>query len=97
MILRMQRKGRSITGIRIRMSDARRHFPSDLKSVDLELDHLRIRCELQDRFWTDEPQISDPRLSAWLEEKLFWRKVPTVVFELVRAGDAYRLQPVPGL
>lgn len=93
MIVSMQNNGGSITGIRMRLSDVRRHFPSDLKAVDLELDHLRIRCDLDASFWLDRPQISDPRLCVWLEEKLFWCKISTQpVLQMVRAGDSYRLQ-----
>jgi hypothetical protein len=97
MIVRMQSKGHSITGIRISKSDARRLFPWNLKSVDLELDHLRIRCDLQSNFWLDRPEISDPRLSSWLEEKLYWQKLPRTPLsvEMVRAGDSYRLQIRP--
>lgn len=93
MIVRTQNKGRSITGIRTNISDARCHFPSDLKAIDLELDHLRIRCDLGASFWLDQLQISDPRLCAWLEEKLFWSKLPMpLVLRMVRAGESYRLQ-----
>jgi len=92
MIVRMQSKGRLITGIRMRISDARRHFPSHMKAVDLELDHLRIRCDLHASFWLDQPQISDPRLCAWLEEKVFWSKLPSTDLRMVRIGDSYRLQ-----
>jgi len=97
MIVRMQSKGHSITGIRMKQSDARRLFPCDLKSVDLELDHLRIRCDLRSNFWLDRPEISDPRLSSWLEEKLYWQKLPRtpVSLEMVRAGDSYRLRIRP--
>lgn len=93
MIVRAQNNGRSITGIRMSIYDARRHFPTDLKAVDLELDHLRIRCDLHAGFWLDQPQISDPRLCLWLEEKIFWRKAPTPpVLRMVKTGDSYRLQ-----
>lgn len=89
MIVKMQNDGHSITGIRMRISDARRLFPSDVKAVDLELDHLRIRCDLR----IDRPQISDPRLCLWLEEKLFWRTLQTTpVLQMERTGDSYRLE-----
>ena len=37
MFVRLQNDGHSITGIRIRTSDARRHFPTNVKAVDLKL------------------------------------------------------------
>lgn len=97
MIVTMQSKGQSITGIRIGMSDARRFFPGGLNSVDLELDHLRIRCGIRSNSRLHHAEISDPRLSAWLEEKFYWRKLPStpVSVELVKSGNSYRLQLVP--
>jgi len=97
MIVTMQSEGHSITGIRIGTSDARRLFPRGLNSVDLELDHLRIRCGVRSDSRLHHAEISDPRLSAWLEEKLHWRKLPgaPVSVELVKSGDSYRLQLIP--
>lgn len=97
MIVTIQNNGRSITGIRIESSDARRYFPMSAKSIELELDYLRIRCELQARFWFDQPEISDARLCGWLEEQLFelsLRGVPVPV-EILRRGNVYRLQLHP--
>lgn len=93
MIVRMQNKGRSITGIRIRMADARRHFPYATRAIDLELDHLRIRCDLNGNFWRGCPEISDPRLGAWLEAKSFGKETASscVSIEMVRTGDCYQL------
>jgi hypothetical protein len=94
MIARMQNKGRLITGIRIGTSNARRFFPGGTRAIDLELDEdLRIRCDLKASFWRDQPEISDPRLCAWLEAKLLGRKVPAspVPVEVVRIGDHYQL------
>ena len=39
--------------------------------IELELDHLRIQCWLDPAFWLDQPEISDPRLGAWLQSKNF--------------------------
>ena len=97
MIVTMQSEGHFITGIRIGVSDARRFFPGGLNSVDLELDHLRIRCGVRPNARPDQVEISDPRLSAWLEEKVYWRKLPDtpVSVELVKCGNSYRLQLIP--
>ena len=97
MIAKTQNNGRTITGICIGISDARRYFPRRTKTIDLELDHLRIRCDLKASFWRDCPEISDPRLSAWLEAKFFGQKLPASPFpvEMVKAGDAYKLHLLP--
>lgn len=95
MIVTTKIKGRSITGLRIGTSNVRRYFPLGLEAVDLELDHLRIRCDLHARFWRDLPEISDPRLCAWLQNKFFRQRRPGVPIplEMVGAGDRYRLTP----
>jgi hypothetical protein len=91
MIVTVQNRGHSITGVRIGAANVRRHFRSGLHAIDLELDHLRIRCDLEASFWRDRPEISDPRLCAWLEAK-FWDELPgPVSVEMVRAGESYRL------
>jgi len=69
MVVQIQRSGRSVTGLLIGPGNVRRYFPKSHQSVDLEIGHLLIRCKLRPDFWLDEPQISDPRLSAWLEAK----------------------------
>lgn len=93
MIVKMQKKGHSITGLRIGSSNVRRYFPSGQRAIDLELDHLRIRCDLEANFWQDRPEISDARLCAWLQSKYFCEKLPgtPVSVEMVRSGDSYRL------
>ena len=91
MLVRLQNNGHSIIGIRIRTSDARRHFPTNVKAVDLELDHLRIRCDLKDSFWLNRPQISDPRLRLWLETKALWNNLSRVL-QMRKDGDSYRLE-----
>ena len=93
MIVKMQKKGHSITGVRIGSSNVRRFFPSGVQAIDLELDHLRIRCHLDANFWLDQPEISDPRLCAWLQDRFFCEKLPgkPVPIELVQAGNSYRL------
>jgi hypothetical protein len=97
MIASMQSQGRSITGIRIGTSEARRNFPHGAKAIDLELDHLCIRCDLHTNSLRDRTEISDRRLCAWLEEKFYWQKLPPspVAVEMVRSGNSYRLQLVP--
>lgn len=91
MLVTLQNKGHSIIGIRIRTSDARRHFPTNVKAVDLKLDHLRIRCDLKDSFWLNRPQISDPRLRLWLETKALWNNLSRVL-QMQKDGDSYTLE-----
>lgn len=91
MLVRMQNNGHSITGIRVRTSDARRHFPTNVKAIDLSLDHLRIRCDLKESFWLNRPQISDPRLRLWLETKALWNDLSRVL-QMRKDGDSYRLE-----
>jgi hypothetical protein len=93
MIARMQNRGASITGIRIGMANARRYFPGGTRTIDLELDDLRIRCELNASFWRGKPEICDRRLCAWLESQFLGRKLPAVPVpvEMVWLGDCYRL------
>lgn len=93
MNVRTQFRGRSITGLRVGISNVRRYFPRGLKAIDLELDHLRIRCDLQASFWRDLPEISDGRLCAWLQNKSFRAKKPGIPLplEMVDTGDCYRL------
>jgi hypothetical protein len=69
MVVQIQRNGRSVTGLHIGLGNVRRYFPKDRNSVDLKIGHLLICCGLRPGFWSSEPQISDPRLTAWLEAK----------------------------
>jgi len=95
MIVTTQNKGCSITGLCIGDANVRRYFPSHVRAIDIEMDHLRIRCDLQMNFWLDRPEINDPRLCAWLEEKFFWQKLSAAVVEMEGFGDCYRLSLRP--
>ncbi len=97
MIVEVQHKGRNITGLKIGATNVRRYFPRGSSSIDIHLDHLQIQCDLHPGFWQNEPQITDPRLSAWLEAKDL-RKVnkrAPVVVDLVPADQrSFRLKLV---
>jgi hypothetical protein len=56
-------------GLHVGASNVREHFPEGTEMVELELDHLRIACSLDESFWVDRPEIHDLRLSSWLESK----------------------------
>ena len=95
MVVQIQRKGRSITGLNIGSGNVRRYFPKSQSSVDLQLGHLLIRCKLRADFWGEEPSISDPRLSLWLEAKSTDEKAQQARTEmsLVPAEDkSFRLE-----
>ena len=97
MIVSMENKGRCVTGLHIGTTDTRRYFPSGTQAIDLELDDLRIRCELKASFWRNGTEISDPRLCAWLEAKFLGQKLPPspVRVEMVRIGDCYQVHLLP--
>jgi hypothetical protein len=69
MVVKPQSNGHRITGIYVGVSNVRRYFPRRVAAIDLQLDHLRIRCGLTPGFWHGEPEICDSRLSDWLELK----------------------------
>lgn len=69
MLVKPQSNGHRMTGIYIGAGNVRRYFPRRISAIDLEIDHLRIRCTLTPEFWLDAPEICDPRLSDWLELK----------------------------
>lgn len=94
MRVKLQNKGPSITGIRISSSDALRYFPRGLRTMDLALDELRIRCELPEGFWENRSEISDPRLCAWLELKFHLQRLSatSASVEMVKEADGFRLR-----
>jgi hypothetical protein len=97
MIVSLQNRGLSVSGLRIGSSNVRRYFPDGTRTIDLQLEHLHIRCDLQPSFWHDQPEISDPRLCAWLEAKNLHAKLRRTRFSLAMepAGcDSYRLRPL---
>jgi hypothetical protein len=97
MVVRTQNKGRSITGLHVGVSNARRFFPKGTSAVDLLLDHLQIQCALKPDFWDGEADITDPRLCAWLEAKHPLNQVnqQPIALDLVPTGNnAFRIQAV---
>ena len=89
MLARLQIRGREVLGLHIGKTNARRFFPAAIPIVQLELDHLRIDCELKPGFWRDRPEITDSRLCAWLAAKCSRHErddMPTSV-EMLNAGE----------
>lgn len=96
MVVQIQSRDRGIVGLHVGTNNVRRHFPKSLSTIDLELDDLEIQCRLSASFWQDRPEISDPRLSTWLEAKyLYGHSGGAVVLKMVRSGKrSFRLQLV---
>jgi hypothetical protein len=95
MVVQIQRNGRSVTGLHIGSGNVRRYFPKGQLSVDLEIGHLLICCKLQPDFWLNDPCISDPRLSLWLETKEpedTMRKGRTQMSLVQGVGESFRLE-----
>jgi hypothetical protein len=97
MVVKTQNKGCEITGLQVGASNVRRYFPKDISVIELELDHLRIECCLGPGFWLDQPEIRDPRLSAWLESKNFHKRPsrdPVPLAMIPNGKSSYRLRPI---
>jgi hypothetical protein len=98
MVVRTQSKGRGVTGLNVGSSNVQRYFPRGVSSVELQLDHVQIQCDLSPTFWQDQPEIFDPRLCAWLESKhlnpMAGRE--PVPLDLIPEGKgSFRLRPAP--
>lgn len=95
MVVKTHNKGREVLGLQVGASNARRYFSPDTSVIELELDHLRIRCGLKPEFWNGQPEIRDPRLCAWLELKNFHGKAgesPAPLAMIPAGPNAFRLQ-----
>jgi hypothetical protein len=69
MVVKSLWNGHRVTGLYVGIKNVRRYFPRNVGAIDLQLDHLRIQCELKPHFWEGRPEIQDPRLCIWLELK----------------------------
>lgn len=69
MMVKALRIGSELAGVRVGRRNARRFFPRDVTEIELQLDHLRIECGLAPDFWSNQPEIHDPRLSLWMAAK----------------------------
>jgi hypothetical protein len=70
MVVKTQFNGSAVTGLYVGVRNVRRYFPKATRVIELQLDHLRIRCGLSPEFWNGEPQIHDPWLCEWLDYKV---------------------------
>jgi len=97
MVVRTQSKGRAITGLQVGANNVRRYFPKGPAAIELQLDHLRIQCWLGPEFWQDQPEISDPRLGAWLESKNFHSRPsrdPVPLAMIPNGNNSFQLRPI---
>lgn len=92
MLVKIQGNGRGVTGLYIGPRNVRRFFLPKTFSIDLELDHVEIRCDLESDFWHENPAISDPRLCSWLEGKRRLACTRDILFMIPSGQYSYRLQ-----
>lgn len=69
MVVKTQCIGGEVTGLHVGTANARRYFPRNVSTIELELDHLRIECGIPPGFWSGQPDLHDRRLCAWLQAK----------------------------
>jgi hypothetical protein len=97
MVVKTRNTGHGVMGLHVGANNVRRYFPRETSVIELQLDHLQIQCDLEPKFWLDQPEILDPRLGAWLESKRMKGKSNqnSILLAMIPAGkNAYRLQPV---
>jgi hypothetical protein len=98
MVVKTQSRGYGVTGLDVGTGNVARYFAPGTHSIELQLDHLQIECELSPEFWQGHPEIYDPRLCAWLESKHFCG-LPghaPIALSLIPAGkNAFRVGPGP--
>lgn len=96
MVVKTQCKGREVTGLLVGTNNARRYFPKDISAIELQLDHLRIQCQLPPNFWHGQAEIYDPRLCVWLESKQFRQASHTSIpLDMTPLGDnSFKLGPL---
>lgn len=97
MVVKTQNKGREVVGLQVGATNARRYFSRDASVIEIQLDHLQIACGLKPDFWDGQPEIRDPRLCAWLQQKNFHGKVgetPAPLAMIPSGKNSFRLLPM---
>lgn len=98
MVVKVQNKGRGLSGLYIGPASVRRHFPKSAAVIELQLDDLQIQCKLPSDFWLGKPEIFDSRLCAWLETKHMSRahnRTPVRLSMIADGEHAFRLEAEP--
>jgi len=97
MVVKTRSISRGVTRMHVGAENVRRYFPKTIAVIELQLDHLRIQCDLDPDFWRGDPEIYDPRLCAWLESKHMHGKpdrAPIPLAMIPSGENSFRLQPV---
>ncbi|HEY1805509.1 MAG TPA: hypothetical protein VGG45_13625 [Terracidiphilus sp.] len=97
MVVKTHCKGHAYTGVEIGPENVRRYFSKEIAVVELHLDHLSIQCGLNPDFWQGQTEITDPRLSAWLESKNFHGRpgdAPIPLAMIPSGKNCFRLRPI---
>jgi hypothetical protein len=97
MVVKIQSRGRLVTGLNVGVNNVRRYFPKHLSFIQLEFDHLQIECKLTPEFWRGDGEIQDPRLTLWLESKSSGRPAcqTPVHLTMIRSGNnCFRLRAI---
>lgn len=96
MVVKTKCNGGEVTGLHVGATNARRYFPRDVSTIELELDHLRIECGLPPDFWNGEAELHDRRLCAWLQAKQFGSKSSrsSLPLDMIPSGrNSFKLGP----
>lgn len=97
MVVKTQYQGCRISGLYVGVNNVRRYFSKRIKSIELQLDHLRIECWLTPRFWDGQPEIHDPRLCLWLESKTLRERpnrTPIPLAMIPSGNNSFRLASI---
>ncbi len=97
MVVRTQSKGCAFTGLRVGAENAKRYFEKGTSTIELQLDHLEIQCELGPDFWQGHAEINDRRLAAWLEAKNFRERpsrLPVPLAMIPSGKNCFKLRPI---
>jgi hypothetical protein len=97
MVVKTHCKGHAYTGVEVGAVNVRRYFTRETDVIELHLDHLLIQCGLTPDFFEGQTEISDPRLSAWLESKNFNGRpgeAPIPLAMIPSGKNCFRLRPI---
>ena len=98
MVVKTQCNGHEVNGLSVGAHNVRRYFPKYIAAIELQLDHLRIECELPLDFWNGHPEIRDPRLCLWLQCKLRYERPcqSPILLAMTQLGESsFKLEPTP--
>ncbi|HTB98647.1 MAG TPA: hypothetical protein VK716_16665 [Terracidiphilus sp.] len=98
MVVTTHSKGYGVTGLDVGSGNVARYFAPGTHTIELQLDHLQIECELAPEFWQGQPEIYDPRLCAWLEAKRFCARpghAPVSLSLIPEGNNSFRIGPAP--